>query len=34
MQIPFRIEERKSFRVIGHMIDTTNKKKEGRKMIP
>lgn len=34
MQLPFRVEERKSFRVVGYVIETTNKKKEGRKMVP
>ncbi|MBS7008678.1 GyrI-like domain-containing protein [Anaerostipes sp.] len=34
MDLPFRIENRDSFRVVGSMIRTTNKKGEGRKAIP
>lgn len=34
MELPFRIENRDSFRVAGYLIQTTNKKGEGRKAIP
>ena len=34
MNLPFRIEKKESFRVIGYMIQTTNKKGEGRKAVP
>lgn len=34
MELPFRVEERESFRVIGHRIRTTNKGGAGRKAIP
>ena len=34
MDLPFRIEKKESFRVIGYMIQTTNKKGEGRKAVP
>lgn len=34
MDLPFRIEKRESFRVIGYRIQTTNQKGEGRKAIP
>lgn len=34
MDLPFRIENRDSFRVVGSLIQTTNKKGEGRKAIP
>ncbi|MCR1838926.1 GyrI-like domain-containing protein [Murimonas intestini] len=34
MDLPFRIEKRNSFRVIGYSIQTTNQKGEGRKAIP
>ena len=34
MKLPFRIEKRDSFRVVGYRIQTTNKGKEGKKMIP
>ncbi len=34
MELPFRIEKRGSFRVIGYPIQTTNQKGEGRKAIP
>lgn len=32
--LPFRIETRESFRVVGYKIQTTNQKGEGRKAIP
>ena len=31
MNVPFRIEQRESFRVIGYCLHTTNKRKKGRK---
>ena len=34
MDLPFRIEKRDSFRVVGSLIETTNKKGGGRKDIP
>lgn len=34
MQEPFRIEQRESFRILGYAVKTTNKHKEGRKVIP
>ena len=34
MKLPFRIVKRDSFRVVGYRIQTTNKRKEGKKMIP
>lgn len=34
MEMPFRIEKRESFRVIGYSIETTNKGGKGRKEIP
>lgn len=34
MTVPFRIEEKESFRAIGFVIHTTNQKKEGRKAVP
>lgn len=34
MDLPFRIESRDSFRVVGYSLQTTNKKGEGRKSIP
>lgn len=34
MNVPFRIEQRESFRVIGYCLHTTNKRKKGRKEIP
>ncbi|MDO4272172.1 MAG: effector binding domain-containing protein [Eubacteriales bacterium] len=34
MDLPFRIEKRDSFRVVGYLIKTTNQKGEGRKTIP
>ena len=34
MDLPFRIEKRDSFRVVGSLIETTNKKGRGRKDIP
>ena len=34
MDLPFRIEKRESFRVVGYRIQTTNHKGEGRKAIP
>lgn len=34
MELPFRIENRESFRVIGYRIQTTNKRGEGRKAVP
>lgn len=34
MNLPFRIEQKESFRVVGSLIRTTNKKGEGRKSIP
>lgn len=34
MDLPFRIETRESFRVVGYKIQTTNHKREGRKAIP
>lgn len=34
MDLPFRIEERESFRLVGCRIRTTNRKREGRKAIP
>lgn len=34
MDLPFRIEKRENFRVIGYQIQTTNQKGEGRKAIP
>lgn len=34
MNVPFRIEKRDSFRVIGYAVQTTNKGKEGRKAVP
>lgn len=34
MDFPFRIEKRDSFRVVGSLIETTNKKGGGRKDIP
>lgn len=34
MDLPFRIEKRESFRVVGYLIQTTNQKGEGRKAIP
>lgn len=34
MDLPFRIETRDSFRVIGYSIQTINRKGEGRKAIP
>ena len=34
MDLPFRIEKRESFRVIGYRIQTTNRRSEGKKAIP
>lgn len=34
MKLPFRIEKRDSFRVVGYCIQTTNKGKEGTKAVP
>ena len=34
MNLPFRVEERESFRVVGYPVRTTNKGKEGRKAVP
>lgn len=34
MTKPFRIEQRESFRILGYVIKTTNKRNEGRKVIP
>ncbi|MFR6328788.1 MAG: GyrI-like domain-containing protein [Eisenbergiella sp.] len=34
MDLPFRIEKKESFRVLGYMIQTTNKTGEGRKAVP
>ena len=34
MELPFRIEHKDSFRVVGYLIKTTNQKGEGRKAIP
>lgn len=34
MELPFRIVNKESFRVVGHKIQTTNQKGEGRKAIP
>lgn len=34
MNVPFRIEKKEAFRVIGYRIQTTNQKKTGRKAIP
>ncbi|MBU3876810.1 GyrI-like domain-containing protein [Faecalicatena sp. AGMB00832] len=34
MDLPFRIENKNSFRVVGHLLKTTNQKGEGRKAIP
>lgn len=34
MDLPYRIEHRDRFRVLGHLIQTTNQKGEGRKAIP
>lgn len=34
MNLPFRIEKRDSFRVIGYLLSTTNQKGEGKKKIP
>lgn len=34
MDTPFRIEIKDSFHVVGHLIQTTNKRREGRKAIP
>lgn len=34
MNLPFRIENRDSFRVVGYLIRTTNQRREGRKTIP
>ena len=34
MKLPCRIVKRDSFRVVGYRIQTTNKRKEGKKMIP
>lgn len=34
MDLPFRIEKKESFRVIGYLIKTTNQRGEGRKAIP
>lgn len=34
MKLPFRIEKRDSFRIVGHRIQTTNKGKAGRKTVP
>lgn len=34
MDLPFRIENKDSFRVVGHLLKTTNQKGEGRKAIP
>lgn len=34
MDLPFRIEKRDSFRIIGYLLHTTNQRGEGRKAIP
>ena len=34
MELPFRIEKKESFRVVGYRLRTTNRKGEGRKAIP
>lgn len=34
MELPFRIVNKDSFRVVGHRIKTTNQKGEGRKAVP
>lgn len=34
MNLPFRVEKRESFRVVGYAVQTTNKGKEGRKAVP
>lgn len=34
MNQPFRIEKRDSFRIVGYVINTTNKRREGKKTIP
>lgn len=34
MKLPFRIEKRDSFRVVGYSIETTNKGGEGRRTVP
>lgn len=34
MDLPFRIEKRNSFRVVGYLLPTTNQRGEGRKAIP
>lgn len=34
MDVPFRIEQRESFRVVGYLLQTTNQRGEGRKAIP
>lgn len=34
MDTPFRIEKKDSFHVVGYLIQTTNRKREGRKAIP
>lgn len=34
MDLPFRIEKRDSFRVLGYLLQTTNQRGEGRKAIP
>ena len=34
MDLPFRIEKKNSFRVVGYKIETTNKKRAGKRAVP